>query len=416
MGAPVNSAQREKAATQDRQGPPRRSRLAWWAVGAGAVVAAIGAGAFSVLGDSPQALAAPGAALPEVTASRPLVQNLQNRLGFLGQFSAVNKVDLRAQVGGTLTGIYFTDGQWVKKGALLFSIDTVPYEIKLAQAKAQQQRASARLAYAKSEFRRADELASNEAGSVRNMEQRKSDWQEAEAALADANAQIRDAQFDLDHCQIVAPFAGRIGNHNVSIGNLIAGSRAAASPTTLLATLVSQDPIYLDFDMSEADYQSYQRFMSKRQAGTATRVEIAAGGGNDFSTDGTLDFIDNTLNRASGTIHARATVNNHENALTPGAFARVRVIASLATPTLLVPDAAVLPDQSRFNVLTVGQDGVVAARQVEVGEMRAGLRTITSGLTASDQVIIGGLPFAAPGAKVSVKEGQIKPDPDQVKD
>jgi RND family efflux transporter MFP subunit len=412
----MDSAQREPVVTLEEKGLPTRSKLAWWVGGAGAVVAVIGAGVFSVLGDSPQASAAQGAALPEVTASRPLVRNLDTRLGFLGQFSAVNKVDLRAQVGGTLTGIHFTDGQWIKKGALLFSIDPVPYEIKLAQARAQQQRATARLAYAKSEFRRADELASNQAGSVQNMELRKSDWQEAEAALADANAQIRDAQFDLDHCQIFAPFAGRVGNHNVSIGNLIAGSRAAASPTTLLATLISQDPIYLDFDMSEADYRAYQGFTAKRPAGTTARVEIAAGGANDFSTDGTLDFIDNTLNRASGTIHARATVSNAQDVLTPGAFARVRVIASAAAPTLLVPDAAVLPDQSRFNVLTVGQDGVVAARQVEVGEMRSGLRTITAGLSATDQVIIGGLPFAAPGAKVNVKQGQIKSDNDLVKE
>lgn len=412
----MNSAQREQAATLAGKGSPNRSRFVWWVGGAGAVAAAIGAGVFSVLGDAPLAAAAQGAMLSEVTASRPLVRNLDTRLGFLGQFSAVNRVDLRAQVGGTLTGIHFTDGQWIRKGALLFSIDPVPYEIKMAQARAQQQRATARLAYAKSEFRRADELATNQAGSVQNMEQRRSDWQEAEAALADATAQIRDAQFDLDHCQIFAPFAGRIGNHNVSIGNLIGGSRAAASPTTLLATLVSQDPIYLDFDMSEADYRAYQGFTAKRQAGTAAQVEIAAGGADDYSTQGTLDFIDNSLNRASGTIHARATVSNAQDSLTPGAFARVRVIASAAAPTLLVPDAAVLPDQSRFSVLTVGQDGVVAARQVEVGEMRGGLRTITAGLTATDQVIIGGLPFAAPGAKVNLKEGQIKFDNDQVKD
>lgn len=412
----MDSAQREQTVTLEEKGLPTRSKLAWWVGGTGTVLAVIGAGVFSVLGDSPQASAAQSAALPEVTASRPLVRDLDTRLGFLGQFSAVNKVDLRAQVGGTLTGIHFTDGQWVKKGALLFSIDPVPYEIKLAQARAQQQRATARLAYAKSEFRRADELASNQAGSVQNMEQRKADWQEAVAALADANAQIRDAQFDLDHCQIFAPFAGRVGNHNVSIGNLIAGSRAAASPTTLLATLVSQDPIYLDFDMSEADYRAYQGFTAKRPVGTTAKVEIAADGANDFSTEGTLDFIDNSLNRASGTIHARATVSNAQDALTPGAFARVRVIASAAAPTLLVPDAAVLPDQSRFNVLTVGQDGVVAARQVEVGEMRSGLRTITAGLSATDQVIIGGLPFAAPGAKVNVKQGQIKSDNDLVKE
>lgn len=384
--------------------------------GAGLFSAAIGVGLFMAAGDRERAVAADAPALPEVVVSKPLVKDLDSRLGFLGQFSAVDKVELRAQVGGTLIGIHFKDGQIVKKGALLFSIDRVPYEIRLAQAKALLQRSAARLDYAKSEFHRADELARNQAGSVQNMEQRKSDWQEADAAVADANAQIRDAQFDLDHCQIVAPFSGRIGNHMVSVGNLVAGSRAAGSPTTLLATIVSQDPVYLDFDMSEADYQQYKGYKTKRQGDSAENVQIATGGSHDFATSGTLDFIDNSLNRSSGTIHARATVNNPDSSLTPGEFARVRVIAAAAAPTLLVPDAAVLPDQSHFIVLTVNEDNVVTPKAVEVGDMRAGLRVIKSGLKASDQVMIGGLVYAPPGAKVQVKVAEIKPDTDAAKD
>lgn len=394
----------------------RKRRMVGAVAGAGLFSAVIGVGLFMVAGEREQAVAADAPQLPEVVVSRPLVKDLDSRLGFLGQFSAVDKVELRAQVGGTLIGINFKDGQIVKKGALLFSIDRVPYEIRLAQAKALLQRSAARLDYAKSEFRRADELARNQAGSVQNMEQRKSDWQEAEAAVADANAQIRDAQFDLDHCQIVAPFSGRIGNHQVSVGNLVAGSRAAGSPTTLLATIVSQDPVYLDFDMSEADYQQYKGFKNKRQGDAAENVQIAAGGGHEYSTAGTLDFIDNSLNRSSGTIHARATVSNPDNSLTPGEFARVRVIAAAPAPTMLVPDAAVLPDQSHFIVLTVGEDGVVAPRPVEVGDMRDGLRVIKSGLKASDQVMIGGLVYAPPGAKVKVKIADIKPENDLAKD
>jgi multidrug efflux system membrane fusion protein len=397
--------------------PVLRKRTMVGAVaGAGLFSAVIGVGLFMVAGEREQAVAADAPQLPEVVVSRPLIKDLDSRLGFLGQFSAVDKVELRAQVGGTLIGIHFKDGQIVKKGTLLFSIDRVPYEIRLAQAKALLQRSAARLDYAKSEFRRADELARNQAGSVQNMEQRKSDWQEAEAAVADANAQIRDAQFDLDHCQIVAPFSGRIGNHLVSVGNLVAGSRAAGSPTTLLATIVSQDPVYLDFDMSEADYQQYKGFKSKRQADAADSVQIAAGGGHDYATAGTLDFIDNSLNRSSGTIHARATVSNPDNSLTPGEFARVRVIAAAPAPTMLIPDAAVLPDQSHFIVLTVGEDSVVAPRPVEVGDMRDGLRVIKSGLKATDQVMIGGLVYAPPGAKVKVKIADIKPDNALAKD
>lgn len=412
----VKSELKDGELSSDRTLPTRKRMMAGAVIGAGVLSAAIGAGLLMVSGNGEQALAGEAAALPEVIVSKPLVKNLDRRLAFLGQFSAIDKVELRAQVGGTLVGIHFKDGQLVKKGALLFSIDRVPYEIRLAQAKALLQRSTARLTYAKSEYHRADELARNGAGSVQNMEQRKSDWQEAEATVADANAQIRDAQFDLDQCQIFAPFSGRIGNHQVSIGNLIAGSRAAGSPTTLLATIVSQDPVYLDFDMSESDYQQYKRYKARSKSEAADQVQVAAGGSHDYSTPGTLDFIDNSLNRSSGTLHARATLANPANTLTPGEFARVRVIAATAVPTLLIPDTSVLPDQSHFNVLTVGDDGVVVPKQVEVGDMRSGLRVVKEGLTANDRVMIGGLPFAAPGAKVKVKDGEIKPDNDQVKD
>ncbi|WP_285423707.1 efflux RND transporter periplasmic adaptor subunit [Pseudomonas sp. efr-133-TYG-103a] len=412
----MNSVQSNGGSSADDATPTAKRNMTRAVVGAGLLAAAVGAGVFLVDGERERAVAADAPPLAEVVVSRPLVKDLDSRLSFLGQFSAVDRVELRAQVGGTLIGIHFKDGQLVKKGALLFSIDRVPYEIRLAQANAQLQRASARLAYAKSEFNRADELARNQAGSVQNMELRKSDWQEAQAAVADANAQIRDAQFDLDHCQILAPFTGRIGNHQVSVGNLIAGSRAAISPTTLLATIVSQDPVYLDFDMSESDYQQYKQYKARRSGDAPEQVQIAASGGQHYSTSGNLDFIDNALNRASGTIHARATVNNPDGVLTPGEFARLRVVAAAPGPTLLVPDAAVLPDQSHFIVMTVADDGAVVPKQVEVGDMRAGLRVVKSGLTANDRVMIGGLPFAAPGAKVNARDGEITPDNDQAKD
>ncbi|WPO97882.1 efflux RND transporter periplasmic adaptor subunit [Pseudomonas sp. HR96] len=364
----------------------------------------------------PQAMAEGAAPLPEVSVSAPLQQQLDTRLGFLGQFSAVDRVELRAQVGGTLTEIHFTDGQRVKKGALLFSIDPEPYQIRLDQGTAQLQQAEARLAYAKSEAKRAADLASNNAGSVQNMEQRKADMLGAQAEVAAAKALIHDAQFDLDHCRIYAPITGLIGNHQVSVGNLVSGSRAAQAPTTLLATIVSQDPVYLDFDMSESDYRQYQSY--KRQGGVerAEAVQIAPGGGEDYSAQGRLEFIDNALDRASGTLHARATVANADGALTPGEFGRVRVIVAPAAPKLLVPDAAVLPDQSRFIVLTVGADDVVKPRQVQIGDLRQGLRVITSGLAADDRVVIGGLPFAAPGSKVNPQPGQISLDRDLAKE
>jgi RND family efflux transporter MFP subunit len=240
------------------------------------------------------------------------------------------------------------------------------------------------------------------------VDQRTADLQTARASIDDAKAQIRDAQFDLDHCRITAPFTGRTGTHLVSVGNLIAGSRYATSPTTLLATLVSLDPIYFDFDMSESDFLTFSRDRARQKRILADKVELALSDETEFTRRGTLDFVDNVLDRSSGTIHARATVPNPELFLTPGEFARVRLVVGAATPTLLVPDAAVLPDQSQHLVMTVSADGIVAPKHVEIGDIRGGLRVIRSGLTPNDQVIIDGIPYARLGSKVAPQDGAIR--------
>ncbi len=376
-------------------------------IAVGIAIVVIGAGWMIRSHGANAPAAAAHAALPQVSVSRPLAYDLDTRLGFLGQFSAVNQVELRAQVGGTLTGIHFKDGDVVHKGDLLFTVDSVPYEIKLAQAKAQLETATARLVLADSELHRAQELERNDAGTAQNVEQRASEQQSAQASIDDAKAQIRDAQFDLDHCRIKAPFTGRIGSHLVSVGNLIAGSRAATSPTTLLATLVSLDPIYLDFDMSEADFQAFSRYRTPGNTALRDKIELALGNNDAFTREGTLDFINNVLDRSSGTIHARATVPNPDLQLTAGEFARVRLVVARPVSTLLVPDASVLPDQSQHIVLTVAPDGTVTPKQVEIGELRGGLRVIRSGLASDDRVIVDGLPYAAPGSKVTTRDSSI---------
>jgi len=344
---------------------------------------------------------------PVVTVSAPIQQDVDTRLQFLGQFSAVDQVELRAQVGGTLTQIGFTDGDLVHKGDLLFTIDPTPYQIKLSEATAQLESARARLDLANREAFRADTMKQTGYGSVETADQRAADRRAAQAAVDNAEALVRDAQFDLDHTRITAPFTGRIGTHLVSVGNLIAGSRAASSPTTLLATLVSIDPIYLNFDMSEADYMKFQRERQSQTGPLADKVKVALIDETGFSRQGTLDFVDNRLDRSSGTIHARATIPNSDLLLTPGGFARVRLAVAPPAPALLVPDASVLPDQSEHIVLTVGADNVVTPKRVQVGDLRDGLRLIRAGLTPSDQVIIGGLPAARPGSKVSPETGAI---------
>jgi RND family efflux transporter MFP subunit len=307
-----------------------------------------------------QKAAAPSA--PTVTVSTPSERSLEKRLQFLGQFSAVQQVELRPQVGGTLTKISFKDGDIVHEGDVLFEIDATPYQIKLDQAKAQVETARAQLQLAIQQLRRADTLKQSGFGTIENADQRLAQKLAAQAALDAAEAAVRDAQFDLDHSRVVAPFTGRIGSHLVSVGNLVAGSRASTSPTTLLAAIVSVDNVYLNFDMSESDYAAFQRERAHQQGPLAYNVELSVNGG-DFNRGGTLDFVDNTLDRSSGTIHARATVKNVDGLLTPGAFARVRVAISKPVPSLLVPDAAVLPDQSDHVVLTVGADGVTRRRR-----------------------------------------------------
>jgi membrane fusion protein, multidrug efflux system len=357
---------------------------------------------------SDTATPAPAASLPEVVVSMPLAREVDSRLGFLGQFSAIERVELRAQVGGTLTGIYFKDGDIVHKGDLLFTIDARPFEIKLAQANAQLETASARLALAERELNRAQVLATKAFGTEQTVDQRTAEQRSAQAAVNDAKAQIRDADFDLEHCRITAPFTGRIGTHLVSVGNLIAGSRAATTPTTLLATMVSLDPIWLDFDMSESDFLAYSRDRVRAKDGSVDKVEIALSDETRFARPGRLDFVDNALNRSSGTIHARATVANPDRLLTPGEFARVRLIVGAPVRALLVPDVAVLPDQAHHIVMSVGPDNTVVPKQVEVGDLHGGLRVIRSGLAPNDRVIIDGVPRAVPGAKVAPQNGTIR--------
>jgi RND family efflux transporter MFP subunit len=289
---------------------------------------------------------------------------------------------------------------------LLFVIDQEPYQIRMSQAQAQLEAAKARLDLATHELTRAQTLKATDAGSTENVEQRVADKLAAQAAVDGAQAQVRDARFDLEHTRISAPFTGRIGNHKVSVGNLVAGSRAATSPTTLLTTLVSLDPIYLDFDMSEADFNTYLHNHQRRDA--QEKVGISLADATTFDREGMLDFIDNALDRSSGTIHARAVVANNDLQLTPGGFARVRLSMTKPASVLLVPDTSVLPDQSTHFVLTVAEDGTVSPKQVEVGELRGGLRVIRSGLAPTDRVVVDGIPLAHPGAKVTPREERIQ--------
>jgi membrane fusion protein, multidrug efflux system len=289
-------------------------------------------------------------------------------------------------------------------------IDPRPYEIKLAQANAQLQTATARVALANNQLSRAQLLRRNEIATQETVDQRTNEQDASQAAVEDAKARIRDAQLDLEYCRATAPFTGRIGARQVSVGSLVAGSRAAVSPTTLLATLVSLDPIYLDFDMSESDYLTFSRERARLGGPLADKVVIGLSDENTFLRQGTLEFVDNSLDRSSGTIHARATVPNPDLFLAPGQFARLRVAVAPPVPALLLPDSAVVLDQSQHLVMTVSPDGTVVPKIVETGDLRGGLRVILSGLKPNDRVVVDRLVRAAPGAKVMPQDGAIHYD------
>ena len=392
--------------------PTARPRRWRWKATALVVAAAL-AITFAWLGLAPHRGNQASAALPPtpaVTVSQPLQRSVDIRAGFLGQFSAIDRVELRAQVGGTLTEIHFKDGQIVHRGDLLFVIDPRPYEIRLEQAKAALQTATARMALSTNQLSRATSLKRSDFATQETVDQRTNDQDASQAAVEDAKARVRDAELDLDYSKVRAPFTGRIGARQVSIGSLVAGSRAATSPTTLLATLVSLDPLYLDFDMSESDFLTFSRERTRVGGALANQVMIGLSDESNFARQGTLDFIDNALDRSSGTIHARATVPNPDLFLAPGQFARLRVAIAPPAPVYLLPDSAVVLDQSQRLVMTVGPDATVKPKIVTTGDLRGGLRVIQSGLDASDRVVIDGLVRAIPGTKVAPQDGTIHYD------
>jgi multidrug efflux system membrane fusion protein len=341
---------------------------------------------------------------PPVTVSAPLQRNLANVTSFTGQFSAVDYVELRAQVSGYLTEIDFTDGQLVHKGDLLFVIDPRPYQIALDQAQAQYQTAVASLDLANQELVRATQLKRNDFASGETVDQRVQQQRSAEATVAQAKAAIAAAQLNLVFTHITAPLTGRISAHRVSIGSLVMGGPGAAS-TTLLTTIVSLDPIYLDFDMSENDYLAYEH--GQQGATAAPGVQAQLSDEQDWPHRGTLDFIDNQLDRSSGTIHARATLPNPNLLIAPGEFARVRLPTSQPHQVLLVPDASVVTDQSEKMLMTVADDGTVVPKRVQIGPLDGELRVIEGGLQPTDKVIINGLVRARPGGKVTPQPGTI---------
>jgi RND family efflux transporter MFP subunit len=350
------------------------------------------------------------AAPPAVTVSQPIRRELAEWDEYTGQFAAKEYVEIRARVSGYLTEIHFADGQIVKEGDLLFVIDPRPYEATLAAARAQLAQANAQVDLATQQLNRSAELRKKDFEPASNYDQRVSDLKVATAATESAKAAIRSAELNVGFTRITAPLTGRISNHQVSVGNLVSGSDSATTPA--LTTIVSLDPIYFYFDMSEGDYLTYQRATAAGkldEARDSSPVYVRLTDETEWPRRGLLNFIDNQVDRGAGTIRARATFANSDFFVTPGQFGRIRIAASERYNAILIPDGAVVTDQSRKVVMTVKDDGTVEPKVVRPGPMTDdGLRIIRSGLAPTDRVIINGLVRARPGGKVTPQPGKIE--------
>lgn len=356
---------------------------------------------------------------PAVTVSQPIKRNIVDQDEYVGRFVAVDSVEIRARVSGYLDKIHFTDGQMVKEGDLLFTIDKRPFQTALDQAKANLQRARADLAFAEGDLERAAALVRDKTITQQVFDQRTQVKRVAEATVAAQEAAVRQAELDLQFTDLRAPVTGRIGDRRVSVGNLVTGG--TTGNTTLLATIVSTDPIRFEFTFDEASYLRYER-LARTGGKSARKNDIAARGGStlvrlklidekDFTHVGRMDFVDNVIDRSTGTIRGRASFANAAGVFTPGMFARLQVPGSPPYEALLIPDTAIGSEQARKFVYVVRPDNSVAQKYVVLGQLSDGDRVIKSGLEPDDRVVVDGLMRVRPGVKVDPQIGAAPPAP-----
>lgn len=346
---------------------------------------------------------------PPVQVSNPLAKRVANWDEFTGRFEASDQVEVRARVSGFIERVHFRDGAMVQKGDLLFTIDQRPYKLAVDVAKADVARAKAQVELSQNEVERAEGLTQNRTITARDVDQRRANLNSAIGSQQGAEANLKNAELNLEWTEVRAPIAGRISNRRVDAGNLIAGGQSGA---TLLTTIVATDPIYFTFDVSEADYLRYARGSNVRDTASrdsGTPVEVKLSDETKWERKGKVDFLDNALNARSATIRGRAVFANKDQFLTPGVFGRLRFFAGEAD-ALLIPDTAISADQANKIVLTVGPENKVVPKTIVLGPLSDGLRVVRSGLTPDDKVIVGGNanPMVRPGVPVTPQPGEIK--------
>lgn len=348
----------------------------WTLILGGAVAAA------SLVACSPGNAAPAAPPPPQVSVAAPLRETITDWDEFTGRFEAAQRVEVRARAGGFVQAAHFGEGETVRKGQVLFTLDARPAQAALASAEAD-------ASLARRAFERADKLIKDQAISSQEYESRK-------AALDVAQAAVTSRRLDLEFTRVTAPAAGVVSDRKVDPGNVISGGTSAAD---VLTTIVSIDPIHFEFEASEAQLLRYQR--QDLQKGGKVRVRLQDE--NDFSWSGAVDFSDAVVDDASGAVRMRAKIPNPDGFLKPGMFGRARMESSAAYDALLIPETAVVSQGSQKTAMVVAADGTVAVKPLEVGEVIDGFRIVRAGLAQDDRVIVNGVQRVMPGAVVDAK-------------
>ena len=368
--------------------------------------------ALMACGEPQQQQAAPPP--PTVTVAQPVKRTVVDQDEYVGRFVAVDSVEIRSRVSGYLDKVHFKDGQIVKQGDLLITIDRRPFENTLEQTRANLAQAKANLAFTQTDLQRAQSLVRDRTITEQLFDQRTQAHRTAQAQVAAQEAAVKQAELDLQFTELRAPVTGRIGDRRISPGNLVTGG--LAGNTSLLATIVSIDPIRFEFTFDEASFLRYERLaksLADSSRGMTTDVALRLLDEKEFSHKGRMDFVDNVIDRSSGTIRGRAQFANSDSLFTPGMFARVQVPGSPPYEALLVPDHTIGTDQGRKFVLTVNADNAAVSKYLTLGHVVDGnMRVVKSGLAADDRVIVNGLMRARAGQKVTPEqEGATAPAP-----
>jgi len=341
---------------------------------------------------------------PAVSAADVVVKSISQWDSFNGRIEAVESVQLRPRVSGYIDKVNYTDGQEVKKGEVLFTIDDRTYRAALEQAQASLARAKTQASLAQSEANRTDKLINTHLVSREEWEQRRSAATQAQADIRAAQAAVDAAQLNLDFTKVTAPIDGRASRALITSGNLV----TAGDSASVLTTLVSQKTVYVYFDVDESTYLHYQNLARSGQGASSNHmalpVEIGLTGEDGYPHQGKVDFLDNQLTPSTGTIRMRALLDNAQRQFTPGLFARVRLPGSAEFNATLIDDKAVLTDQDRKYVYIVDKEGKAQRRDITPGRLAAGLRIVQRGLNPGDKVIVDGLQKVfMPGMPVNAK-------------